>query len=73
MGVNAWVIHGDESIWGEDAHQFRPERWLVEKEKLAYLEQHYLAVSCPCDSVAFQMELVLILSTVRRRCKNLHR
>ncbi|KAL4889466.1 cytochrome P450, partial [Aspergillus ambiguus] len=43
VGVNAWVIHGDETIWGKDADQFRPERWLVEKEKLAFLEQHFLA------------------------------
>lgn len=45
MGVNAWVIHGDESIWGDDADQFQPERWLVGKEKLTFFEQHFLAVS----------------------------
>ncbi|OJJ06606.1 hypothetical protein ASPVEDRAFT_140374 [Aspergillus versicolor CBS 583.65] len=43
VGVNAWVVHRDESIWGKDVHQFRPERWLVSKEKLAFLEQHFLA------------------------------
>ncbi|RAO74216.1 uncharacterized protein BHQ10_010228 [Talaromyces amestolkiae] len=49
VGVNAWVIHGDESIWGKDVHQFRPERWLIEKEKLAYLDQHFLAVGLSCS------------------------
>ncbi|KAL2795247.1 cytochrome P450 [Aspergillus keveii] len=43
VGVNAWVIHSDASIWGKDVDQFRPERWLVPKERLAFLEQHYLA------------------------------
>jgi hypothetical protein len=43
--VNAWVIHTDENIWGKDVHEFRPERWLVEKEQLAFLDQNYLAVS----------------------------
>lgn len=43
--MNAWVIHTDENIWGKDVHEFRPERWLVEKEQLAFLDQNYLAVS----------------------------
>ncbi|QKX60212.1 uncharacterized protein TRUGW13939_07355 [Talaromyces rugulosus] len=43
VGVNAWVIHNDESIWGKDVHEFRPERWLVDKEQLSFLEQNYLA------------------------------
>ncbi|OAL30862.1 hypothetical protein AYO20_08555 [Fonsecaea nubica] len=28
VGVNAAVIHFDKRIFGDDAHQFRPERWL---------------------------------------------
>ncbi|KAI1259170.1 cytochrome P450 [Xylariaceae sp. FL1019] len=28
IGVNPWVINRDKGIFGEDAHQFRPERWI---------------------------------------------
>ena len=28
VGVNAWVIHRDREVFGEDADVFRPERWL---------------------------------------------
>jgi hypothetical protein len=45
VGVNAWVVHTDENIWGKDVHEFRPQRWLVDKERLAFLDQNYLAVS----------------------------
>ncbi|KAH7022054.1 pisatin demethylase [Ilyonectria destructans] len=27
-GCSAWVIHRDESIFGSDASEFRPERWI---------------------------------------------
>ncbi|CAG8901745.1 unnamed protein product [Penicillium egyptiacum] len=42
VGVNAWVIHSDESIWGKDVREFRPERWLVGKEQLAFLDRNFL-------------------------------
>lgn len=45
VGVNAWVVHTDENIWGKDVHEFRPERWLVDKDRVAFLDQNYLAVS----------------------------
>lgn len=45
VGVNAWVIHTDENIWGKDVHEFRPERWLVDKEQVNFMDQNYLAVS----------------------------
>jgi cytochrome P450 len=32
VGVNAWVIHRRTDIFGEDAHIYRPERWLKEGE-----------------------------------------
>ncbi|KAG8162219.1 hypothetical protein KVR01_007984 [Diaporthe batatas] len=28
VGINAWVAHFNEGVWGDDARQFRPERWL---------------------------------------------
>ncbi|KAJ5121320.1 cytochrome P450 family protein [Penicillium bovifimosum] len=29
VGVNPWVVHRDQSVFGEDVETFRPERWLV--------------------------------------------
>jgi hypothetical protein len=49
VGINAYTIHGNESIWGKDVKEFRPERWLVSKEEVAVLDQHFLAVSNSCS------------------------
>ncbi|KAF3047879.1 hypothetical protein E8E11_008115 [Didymella keratinophila] len=44
VGVNAWVIHNNTSIFGPDAHVFRPERWLTSnKEERAVLDRNFLA------------------------------
>ncbi|TRX98039.1 hypothetical protein FHL15_001249 [Xylaria flabelliformis] len=34
VGVNPWVIHRNNSIFGEDVETFRPERWLDEPEEI---------------------------------------
>ncbi|KAI0144482.1 cytochrome P450 [Xylariaceae sp. FL1272] len=28
LGFNAWVLHRNKQTWGQDAEDFRPERWL---------------------------------------------
>ena len=33
VGCNAWVIHRNEEIFGEDVEAYRPERWLPEEGK----------------------------------------
>jgi cytochrome P450 len=44
VGVNAWVIHNNTSIFGPDAHVFRPERWLTsDKDERAVLDRNFLA------------------------------
>ncbi|EDU46193.1 CypX Cytochrome P450 [Pyrenophora tritici-repentis] len=44
VGVNAWVIHNNRTIFGPDAHIFRPERWITKnKEERAVLDRNFLA------------------------------
>ncbi|TVY82577.1 Pisatin demethylase, partial [Lachnellula suecica] len=33
VGINSWVAHANQSVFGTDASQFRPERWLGSKER----------------------------------------
>ena len=50
VGVNAWVIHRDKTIFGADASQFRPERWLdVAPETLKRMNRAYIPVSRNCS------------------------
>jgi len=44
VGINPWVVALDKMVYGEDAREFRPERWLeasAEKQKL--MERNFLA------------------------------
>lgn len=33
VGYCAWGVHRNKDVFGEDAHVFRPERWLVEQSE----------------------------------------
>ena len=39
VGMNAMVVRYDEWVFGTDAHEFRPERWLVSKERCRAMER----------------------------------
>ena len=45
VGVNAWVLHQNEDIFGADAAYFRPERWLGSKEELSLMNENLFSVS----------------------------
>lgn len=45
LSINPWVFHRDRKIWGEDANEFKPERWLA--EDTAGLEKYFIPVSVP--------------------------
>ncbi|RYP42624.1 hypothetical protein DL768_010307 [Monosporascus sp. mg162] len=48
VGVNSWVAHFDRAVFGDDAHIFRPERWLEAEEnpdRFRQMEANYMPVS----------------------------
>lgn len=45
VGVNSWVEHRSKEVFGEDADQFVPERWLTDdKERLSLMNSHWMPV-----------------------------
>ncbi len=51
VSVNAAVIHMDKDVFGPDADQFRPERWLeASPEQLKVMDRNFLAVSLNISS-----------------------
>ena len=50
--VDVWNLHRDETIWGADAGQFKPERWLnsnnaLKKHSAAFMGYGTGSRSCP--------------------------
>ena len=45
VSITAPVVHMDKTVYGADADDFRPERWLeAEPERLKLMERSFLAV-----------------------------
>ncbi|KAJ5268638.1 hypothetical protein N7505_004396 [Penicillium chrysogenum] len=43
VGVNAWVIHQNESVFGPDTASYRPERWLGDPARSSEMDRNFLA------------------------------
>ncbi|KAF1810375.1 cytochrome P450 [Eremomyces bilateralis CBS 781.70] len=66
VSVNPWVIHYSKELWGEDADEFNPNRWL--EGDIAAKEKYWIPFgagygSCPGQNVA-KIELAKITSTL---------
>ncbi|TGJ87215.1 hypothetical protein E0Z10_g1517 [Xylaria hypoxylon] len=43
VGINSWVAHRNTQVFGADADEFRPERWLIsDEEKLAAMNRQWI-------------------------------
>lgn len=47
VGMNAWVIHQNKEIFGDDAASFNPERWLRGEAETEEVREFSPLVSCP--------------------------
>ncbi|KAF1808638.1 benzoate para-hydroxylase [Eremomyces bilateralis CBS 781.70] len=73
LSVPSYTIHHSQKVWGPDADEYRPERWLadsanpapIEAQKNAFVPFSYGPRSCVGRNVA-EMELALIVATVLR-------
>ncbi|TGO15182.1 hypothetical protein BTUL_0043g00370 [Botrytis tulipae] len=43
VSVQAWSLHRNPTIFGDDAELFRPERWLVDEDRVREMERGFLA------------------------------
>ncbi|PMD33301.1 cytochrome P450 family protein [Hyaloscypha variabilis F] len=43
VGVNSWVAHANTDVFGLDASVFRPERWLVDKDRYNGMDKYFFA------------------------------
>ena len=45
VACNGWVLHRDKEVFGQDADDFRPERWLEDEERAKRMERYMFQVS----------------------------
>ncbi|KAH7230341.1 hypothetical protein MRS44_011974 [Fusarium solani] len=71
LGINAHVIHFDRSIFGEDADEFKPQRWLVDEAKVNHMNKYMFQFgagsrSCVGKNVSLQEIWKVVTALVRR-------
>lgn len=68
LSVPSYTMHHSKAIWGDDADEFRPERWdsLTARQKNAFIPFSTGPRACVGRNVA-EMEMKLIVATWARR------
>ncbi|GME57771.1 hypothetical protein GTA08_BOTSDO13424 [Neofusicoccum parvum] len=70
LGMNAWVMHANKDVFGDDAEEYRPERWLVSKEEIGRMDRSILtwglgSRTCIGKNIALMEISILIPELVR--------
>lgn len=70
LSVSPYAVHHNKDIWGADADEFKPERWLKDPKQVQEMEKYYIPYgsgynSCLGHNLA-QLELEKVTATVLR-------
>ena len=69
IGSNSWVLHHNKEIFGEDADNFRPERWLEGPERVNMMSKYDFSFGMGArDCAGKQFALVEVQKTVVQVC-----
>lgn len=73
VSVSAPVVHADTGVYGPDALEFRPERWIeAEPERLRGMDRSFLSVRLLPDCLS-NLDTDWSAYLVRPRCKDVYR
>lgn len=50
LSINPWVMHYSTKFWGQDAAEFKPDRWMVNDDAAVMMDKYFIPVS-PLDKV----------------------
>jgi cytochrome P450 len=73
VGLNPAVIHYNKEVFGPDADQFRPERWLVSEEKWKIMEKGLLVFGAGtrvCIGKNVSTSRILLLPPLTNTCRS---
>ncbi|KAI9654954.1 MAG: hypothetical protein M1821_005707 [Bathelium mastoideum] len=43
VGINSWVMHANQQVYGEDAESFNPDRWFASEEKVSQMKRYNMS------------------------------
>ncbi|EXJ63764.1 hypothetical protein A1O7_00099 [Cladophialophora yegresii CBS 114405] len=71
VGVNSWVAHANRNMFGADAEEFKPERWLEDAERAAEMNRNILTFgagsrTCIGKNISLLEISILIPELVRK-------
>jgi cytochrome P450 len=67
VSINPWVIHHSKELWGKDADQFNPDRWLVSDP--THLDKYFILVSDATSILAVLTRCSSVQDMVRALAK----
>lgn len=76
VSMNTHVLHRDKDLWGEDADEFRPERWETARPGWSYLPFSGGPRICPAQQMVYTEAAYLIVRLLQEfkqlECLNKH-
>ncbi|KAL8751898.1 MAG: hypothetical protein Q9199_006119 [Rusavskia elegans] len=56
VGINPYVAHANRGVFGLDADDFKPERWLGNRETVTQMDQYFLSLVLRFDFILINPE-----------------